>query len=94
MKITSTKQLGAYLRDIRLDGQLSQTDVARKVGIRQDTVSSFELRPDATKMETFLSCFLLLIWSLKSNLVMLKVQTTLLHGKRNGNVLKNGRGSQ
>jgi HTH-type transcriptional regulator/antitoxin HipB len=53
MKITNTKQLSAYLRDIRLDEQLSQTDVARKVGIRQDTVSSFELRPDATKMETF-----------------------------------------
>jgi HTH-type transcriptional regulator/antitoxin HipB len=53
MKITNTKQLSAYLKDVRLDGGLSQTDVARKVGIRQDTVSSFELRPDATKMETF-----------------------------------------
>ncbi|MFT6985491.1 MAG: HTH-type transcriptional regulator/antitoxin HipB [Psychromonas sp.] len=53
MKITNTKQLSAYLKDLRLDDGLSQTDVARKVGIRQDTVSSFELRPDATKMETF-----------------------------------------
>lgn len=53
MKITSTKQLSAYLRDVRLDECLSQTDVANKVGIRQDTVSSFELRPDSTKMETF-----------------------------------------
>jgi HTH-type transcriptional regulator/antitoxin HipB len=53
MKITNTKQLSAYLKDIRSDNGLSQTDVANKVGIRQDTVSSFELRPDSTKMETF-----------------------------------------
>lgn len=53
MKITNTKQLSAYLKDVRLDDGLSQSDVARKVGIRQDTVSSFELRSDATKMETF-----------------------------------------
>ncbi|MGB5445508.1 MAG: helix-turn-helix domain-containing protein [Psychromonas sp.] len=53
MKITNTKQLSAYLKDIRLDAQLSQTDIAKKVGIRQDTVSNFELRPESTKMETF-----------------------------------------
>ncbi len=53
MKISTTKQLSAYLKDIRLDNGLSQTDVAKKVGIRQDTVSSFELRPDSIKMETF-----------------------------------------
>lgn len=53
MKITNTKQLSAYLRDVRLDEKLSQTDVAKKVGIRQDTVSSFELKPESTKIETF-----------------------------------------
>ena len=53
MKITSTNQLSAYLKDVRLDGGLSQTDVARKVGIRQDTISSFELRPGSIKMDTF-----------------------------------------
>ncbi len=53
MKITTTKQLSAYLRDVRLGEKLSQTDVAKMVGIRQDTVSSFELRPDSTKRETF-----------------------------------------
>jgi HTH-type transcriptional regulator/antitoxin HipB len=53
MKITNTKQLSAYLKDVRSDEGLSQSDVANKVGIRQDTVSSFELRPDSTKMETF-----------------------------------------
>lgn len=53
MKITSTQQLSAYLKDVRLDDGLSQTDIARKVGIRQDTVSSFELRPGSIKMDTF-----------------------------------------
>lgn len=53
MKITSTEQLSAFLKDIRLSEHLSQSDVAKKVGIRQDTVSSFELKASSTKMETF-----------------------------------------
>lgn len=53
MKISTTKQLSAYLKDIRLDNKLSQADVAKKVGVRQDTVSNFELRAGTTKMDTF-----------------------------------------
>lgn len=53
MKISTTKQLSAYLKDVRLDNELSQTDVAKKVGMRQDTVSNFELRAGTTKMDTF-----------------------------------------
>ena len=53
MKISTTKQLGAYLKDVRLDNEFSQTDVAKKVGLRQGTVSSFELRAGSTKLETF-----------------------------------------
>lgn len=53
MKITNAKQLSAYLRDVRLSEDLSQGKVASKVGIRQDTVSSFELQPGSTKLETF-----------------------------------------
>ncbi|WP_022941965.1 helix-turn-helix domain-containing protein [Psychromonas hadalis] len=53
MKISTTKQLSAYLKDVRLDSELSQTDVAKKVGVRQDTVSNFELRSGTTKMDTF-----------------------------------------
>jgi HTH-type transcriptional regulator/antitoxin HipB len=52
MKVTNAKQLSAYLKDARLNEQLSQSKVASKVGIRQDTVSSFELNPDSTKLET------------------------------------------
>lgn len=53
MKVTTTKQLSAYLKDVRFTKKLSQGKVASKVGIRQDTVSNFELHPDSTKLDTF-----------------------------------------
>jgi len=52
MKITSAKQLANTLQDTRKTKSLSQTDVAKQVGIRQDTVSRFELNPDSTKLDT------------------------------------------
>ncbi len=58
MKVTNTRQLSAYMKDVRETKKLSQSKVASKVGIRQDTVSSFELFPDSTKLETFLRFYL------------------------------------
>ncbi|MEZ9823303.1 helix-turn-helix domain-containing protein [Shewanella sp. 10N.286.45.A1] len=52
MKVTNSKQLAVYLKDARLNMQLSQSKVGNKIGIRQDTVSSFEQNPDSTKLET------------------------------------------
>jgi HTH-type transcriptional regulator/antitoxin HipB len=52
MKVTNSKQLSAYIKDTRLNLLESQSKVAKKVGIRQDTVSSFEQNPDSTKLET------------------------------------------
>lgn len=52
MKVTNSKQLSAYLKDARLNMNFSQGKVASKVGIRQDTVSNFELNPDSTKLDT------------------------------------------
>ncbi|PPS64943.1 transcriptional regulator [Pantoea sp. BRM17] len=46
-------ELSAHLRDVRLSKKLSQGKVASKVGIRQDTVSSFELQPGTSRLETF-----------------------------------------
>ncbi|WP_346348078.1 helix-turn-helix domain-containing protein [Shewanella abyssi] len=51
-KVINSKQLSAYLKDVRLNIKLSQGKVASKVGIRQDTISSFEQNPDPTKLET------------------------------------------
>ena len=53
MNITNARQLSAFMKDVRLTQKLSQGKVAGKVGIRQDTVSNFELHPDTTKLETF-----------------------------------------
>ncbi|MFT8210492.1 MAG: helix-turn-helix domain-containing protein [Symbiopectobacterium sp.] len=53
MKVTNSKRLSSYLKDVRITQKLSQGKVASKVGIRQDTVSSFEQHPDSTKLETF-----------------------------------------
>jgi HTH-type transcriptional regulator/antitoxin HipB len=53
MKVTSAKQLSVCIKDARLSQRLSQGKVADKVGIRQDTVSSFELTPESTKLDTF-----------------------------------------
>jgi len=52
MKVTSAKQLANTLQDARKNNSQSQTDVAKQVGIRQDTVSKFELNPDSTKLDT------------------------------------------
>jgi len=53
MKVTNSKQLSSYLKDVRLNTGLSQSKVGNKVGIRQDTVSNFEQNPDSTKLDTF-----------------------------------------
>lgn len=52
MKITTAQQLSSVLKQNRTTRQQSQTDVAKQVGIRQDTVSSFEKNPNSTKLET------------------------------------------
>ena len=52
-KITNAKQLSTELRNIRRSKKLSQTDISKKVGIRQDTVSKFEQASESTKLETF-----------------------------------------
>ena len=52
-KITDAKQLSVELRNIRRSKKLSQTEVSKNVGIRQDTVSKFEHSPESTKLETF-----------------------------------------
>ena len=52
MRITSSKQLSNYVKDSRKRCNLSQSTIAKKVGIKQDTVSKFELDADTTRLET------------------------------------------
>jgi len=53
MRITSPRQLAIYLKDLRRSEKLTQSDVARRVGIRQDKISKFEHNPDTTQIDTF-----------------------------------------
>lgn len=53
MKITSPKQLAIFLKDLRKTQKLTQADIAKRVGLRQDTISKFEHHPETTQIETF-----------------------------------------
>lgn len=52
MLITSPSQLAIHLRDERKHKNLSQAKVADPVGIKQDTVSKFEVNPETTRIQT------------------------------------------
>ncbi|ENM6365267.1 helix-turn-helix domain-containing protein [Vibrio alginolyticus] len=52
MLITSPRQLAIHLRDERKHKNLSQTKVADPVGLKQDTVSKFEINPETTRIQT------------------------------------------
>jgi HTH-type transcriptional regulator/antitoxin HipB len=46
------QQLGQALRSRRAKLKLSQTDVGRRVGIKQDTVSTLEIHTPSSTIET------------------------------------------
>lgn len=52
MIITSPKMLSHVIREFRYKDNISQTDIAKQVGIKQATVSAFENSPESTKIET------------------------------------------
>ncbi|WP_029835443.1 helix-turn-helix domain-containing protein [Vibrio parahaemolyticus] len=52
MLITSPKQLAIHLRDERKHRRLSQTKTADPVGLKQDTISKFEVNPETTRVQT------------------------------------------
>jgi HTH-type transcriptional regulator/antitoxin HipB len=80
MKVTNSKQLSAYIKDTRLNQKQSQADAAKKVGIRQDTISSFELNPDSTKLNTLFKILSALNLELE-----VKVRNSELSGQQQGN---------
>ena len=52
MRVTSPTLLAAAVRDQRKISKLTQSEAAKQVGIKQTTVSDFELRPESTKLDT------------------------------------------
>ncbi|OBU16249.1 XRE family transcriptional regulator [Photobacterium aquimaris] len=52
MQITSAKMLANAVRDQRKRQNITQSDAAKLVGIKQTTVSAFENTPEGTKLDT------------------------------------------
>jgi HTH-type transcriptional regulator/antitoxin HipB len=86
MKITNSRQLSAYIKDIRLNQKQSQTGTAKKVGIRQDTISSFELNPDSTKLNTLFKILSALNLELEVKVRNAKL-TEQLHGNNSAAIV-------
>ncbi|HDI3135378.1 TPA: helix-turn-helix domain-containing protein [Vibrio cholerae] len=54
MLITSAKQLGIYLRDVRRNQRRNQTKVGDIVGLKQTTVSKLERDPASSSIESLM----------------------------------------
>lgn len=52
MLVHNPKELAFYLKDTRKSQKLSQEELGRKVGLLQRTISSFENKPEGTKLDT------------------------------------------
>ena len=52
MIIYNPKQLANHLKLIRTKHNLTQTELAKKVGVKQSTLSSFENHPETTQLQT------------------------------------------
>lgn len=52
MYIRSPKDLALFVVNQRKKLNLSQSEVAKLIGIKQSTLSSFENKPQSTKLET------------------------------------------
>lgn len=52
MIIPSAKELAALMTDQRKKLNLTQAEVADRVGLKQKTISAFENKPEGTKIET------------------------------------------
>ncbi|MFB1071845.1 helix-turn-helix domain-containing protein [Vibrio diabolicus] len=54
MLITSPKQLGIYLRDVRRNQRRNQTKVGDIVGLKQTTISKLERDPSSSSIESLM----------------------------------------
>ncbi|MBV8803102.1 MAG: helix-turn-helix domain-containing protein [Gammaproteobacteria bacterium] len=55
MPIHSPKDLALFVIDQRKKLKLSQAEVGKLVGLKQQTISAFELKPEGTKLSTLFS---------------------------------------
>lgn len=55
MLIRSPKELALFVINQRKKQKISQAEVGKLVGLKQQTISDFELRPEGTKLNTLFS---------------------------------------
>lgn len=55
MFIRSPKELALFVINQRKKLNLSQADVGKRVGVKQQTISKFESSPEGTKLSTLFS---------------------------------------
>jgi HTH-type transcriptional regulator/antitoxin HipB len=55
MLIHSSKELALLITNQRKKLKLSQTDVAKRVGLQQKTISAFENKPENMQLKTLFS---------------------------------------
>lgn len=55
MFIRSPKELAVFIINQRKKHNLSQADIGKLVGLKQQTISEFELKPEGTKLSTLFS---------------------------------------
>lgn len=51
--IYSPSQLANHIKLIRTKHKLTQAELAKKVGLKQSTLSGFETNPETTQLKTF-----------------------------------------
>lgn len=78
MHVNSSKDLAAFIIDQRKRLKLSQSEVGKSVGLKQQTVSEFELRPENTKLDTLFRILAALNLDIK---VVAKDKTTSVIGQ-------------
>lgn len=52
MLIHSPRELALFFVNQRKKLQLSQAEVGKRVGLKQQTISEFEIRPESTQVDT------------------------------------------
>ncbi|HFZ8522865.1 helix-turn-helix domain-containing protein [Aeromonas caviae] len=77
MKVTSPGLLASAVRDQRKISKQTQAETAKQVGIKQTTVSDFEIRPESTRLETLFK----ILAALDLELHVVKRGSTLDEGK-------------
>jgi HTH-type transcriptional regulator / antitoxin HipB len=77
MLIHSPTELAEFTRDHRKGLHLSQAEVSDRVGLRQETVSGFENKPESTKLATLFKLLSALDLELH---VVPKVELRATHG--------------